>query len=422
MRIKKLGLKNFRGFEELTIDFPEGESGLAVFVGVNGSGKTSVLEAIVHLLNDYCLKLTKPYRDKAELSNISQLKPRDVKTGCEEAECALHIKMRDFDVKVEIDVQATSKSAKTKNGEYFDSQEKIISEIRNRLDKIQWYAAPIIAYYPAGRMVKEPELKVIDVQSIQPWKVYHNSLDLTIDFDSFFDWFRSMEDNENERRLNEDNSYRDPSLNSVRTAITNFIGNIKNPRVKRQPVEELIIEKGSQQLSFQSLSSGERAIIALVGDIARRLSNVFWTNPLNGDGIVLIDEIEQHLHPGWQRTIIPNLRRTFPNIQFILTTHSPQVLSTLKKENVFILSDFKLVKDTPHTFGRDSNAILWDIFGVEKRPAESKEEFSKLYRLMDDPEKIKETELLLRDVEEKYGYYDEEVVRARGQFEFLNED
>jgi len=162
----------------------------------------------------------------------------------------------------------------------------------------------------------------------------------------------------------------------------------------------------------------------MVSDIAMRLhiANPKLENPLEGHGVVLIDEIEQHLHPSWQRTIIPNLRRTFPNIQFILTTHSPQVLSTLKKENVFILDNFKLVKDTPHTFGRDSNAILWDIFGVEKRPPESKEEFSKLYRLMDDPEKTKETEVLLRDVEAKYGYYDEEVVRARGQFEFLNED
>ncbi len=138
-------------------------------------------------------------------------------------------------------------------------------------------------------------------------------------------------------------------------------------------------------------------------------------------GIILIDEIEQHLHPAWQRTIIPNLRRTFPNIQFILTTHSPQVLSTLKKENVFILEDFKLVKDTPQTFGRDSNSILYEIFGVEKRPAEAKEVFAKLYRIMDDPEKVNETADMLKDVEEKYGYYDEEVVRARGHFQFLNE-
>lgn len=199
------------------------------------------------------------------------------------------------------------------------------------------------------------------------------------------------------------------------------MGNIKNPRVKRQPSEELIVEKENQQLSFQSLSSGEKSLIAIVGDIARRLRNVYWEKPLEGDGVVLIDEIEQHLHPAWQRTIIPNLRRTFPNIQFILTTHSPQVISTLHRENVFILDNFQLVKETPHTYGRDSNSILYDIFGIEKRPAEAKEEFAKLYRLMDDPEKIAETADLLRDVEAKYGYYDEEVVRARGQFEFLNE-
>ncbi|TAK44049.1 MAG: ATP-binding protein, partial [Saprospiraceae bacterium] len=300
-------------------------------------------------------------------------------------------------------------------------QERKIDEIKAKLEENLWFGTPIIAFYPSDRIVAEPELKVIDVQSIKPWNVYYNSLDVSVNFKNFFDWFRSLEDIENEKRLNEDNSYRDKRLNSVRTAITNFIGNITSPRVRRQPEEELIVEKENQQLSFQNLSSGERELIALIGDIARRLSYVYGGNSNEGKGAVLIDEIEQHLHPGWQRTIIPNLRSTFPNIQFILTTHSPQVLSTLKRENVFILEDFKLVKDTPHTYGRDSNSILWDIFGVEKRPAESKEEFSRLYRLMDDESKAKETESLLHDVEEKYGYYDEEVVRARAHFQFLNE-
>ena len=323
-----------------------------------------------------------------------------------------------IDMNVDENAQATGGSHKFRNADYFDFQERKLDEIKAKLEENFWFGTPIIAFYPSDRIVAEPELKVIDVQSIKPWNVYYNSLDVSVNFKNFFDWFRSLEDIENEKRLNEDNSYRDKRLNSVRTAITNFIGNTTSPRVRRQPEEELIVEKENQQLSFQNLSSGERELIALIGDIARRLSYVYGGNSNEGKGVVLIDEIEQHLHPAWQRTIIPNLRRTFPNIQFILTTHSPQVLSNVPGENVFVLEDFKLVK-TPHTFGRDSNSILWDLFGVESRPEDAKKDFKKLYRLIDDPDKKDEAETLLNDLEAKYGKDDPELVRAGLHLKFL---
>lgn len=76
------------------------------------------------------------------------------------------------------------------------------------------------------------------------------------------------------------------------------------------------------------MSDGEKCTIALFGDLARRmaLANPNKDNPLDGEGIVLIDEIELHLHPLWQRRILNVLKKVFPNIQFIVSTHSPQVL------------------------------------------------------------------------------------------------
>ena len=84
----------------------------------------------------------------------------------------------------------------------------------------------------------------------------------------------------------------------------------------------------------------KKSLLALVGDIARRLilANPSLENPLYGEGIVLIDEIELHLHPKWQREVINKLREVFPNIQFILTTHSPQVISEISRECLHILS------------------------------------------------------------------------------------
>lgn len=424
MRIKKLELKNFRGFEDLTIDFPEGESGLAVFVGVNGSGKTSVIEGIVSLLNTFLLDLTKPERKGKPLSKTYvPIDGRDVRIDAEKCDLFLSIEYLGIDTKVDNSIYASGGSLRLRSGDYIDYQKNNIEEIRSNLYKNLWVKAPVICHYPPDRVVGKPTLKIIDIESTKPWNIYEGSLDSKINYSSFFDWVRSTEDYENEQWRFGDKNYRHFGLDAVREVVQKFIPGVKTFRVQRQPKEEFLIEKDGKELPFDKLSTGERGLIALVADIVRRISiaNQRSVDLFESKGVVLIDEIEQHLHPKWQRDIIKNLRDTFPNIQFILTTHSPQVISTLHRENVFILDNFQLVKETPHTYGRDSNSILYDIFGIEKRPAEAKEEFAKLYRLMDDPEKVDETANLLHDVEAKYGYYDEEVVRARGQFQFLNE-
>ncbi len=162
--------------------------------------------------------------------------------------------------------------------------------------------------------------------------------------------------------------------------------------------------------------------IAMIGDIAKKLSSINPNNSLNGKGVVLIDEIEQHLHPGWQRTIIPNLRRTFPNIQFILTTHSPQVLSNVPTENVFVLKDFKLRKFPPyHTYGKDSNAILNEVFEIEEsRPEHGVKDLKELYGYIDKNDR-KNAEKKLEELREKFGSSDTDLVRAEMYIELLDE-
>jgi predicted ATP-binding protein involved in virulence len=299
---------------------------------------------------------------------------------------------------------------------------------------------PVLAYYKTNREMVQNGDGISRMEQESREFTYSNAFSTKIDdFQDLLEWFRYQEDLENQEKIDRKNfDYTNTGLQVVREAVSKFLNcfdakfdNLKVRRIApamldfREAAKQwnLVISKNGLELKIAQLSSGERALVALVADIARRaaIANPQLPNPLNSEGVILIDEVELHLHPTWQRAVAKALRATFPNIQFILTTHSPQVLSTLKRENVFMLEDFKLVKDTPHTYGRDSNSILWDIFGVEKRPAESKEEFSRLYRLMDDESKAKETESLLHDVEEKYGYYDEEVVRARAHFQFLNE-
>ena len=102
----------------------------------------------------------------------------------------------------------------------------------------------------------------------------------------------------------------------------------------------MLINKNGLDLPVNTLSDGEKCLFSLVGDLARRLAlaNPNLTDPLQGSGIVLIDEIDLHLHPAWQRKIVGQLKDTFPNCQFIITSHSPQVLGELPASDIFILN------------------------------------------------------------------------------------
>ena len=114
-----------------------------------------------------------------------------------------------------------------------------------------------------------------------------------------------------------------------------------NLRVVRKPRLEMKIDKENISLNVSQMSDGEKCTLALLGDLARRLAlaNPMKENPLLGEGIVLIDEVELHMHPSWQRKVLYTLKETFPNIQFIVTTHSPIILSEADENyNVFFMN------------------------------------------------------------------------------------
>ena len=134
----------------------------------------------------------------------------------------------------------------------------------------------------------------------------------------------------------------------------------------------MYISKNDLTIRLDNLSSGEKRIVLIAAEIIRRLfiAKSITTNVLNRQGIVLIDEIELHLHPAWQRRILPALRATFPNVQFFVTTHSPQTLSTLNREQIIEVRDGELFSASADPKGRDANGILEELMGVDKRPEE----------------------------------------------------
>lgn len=202
----------------------------------------------------------------------------------------------------------------------------------------------------------------------------------------------------------------------VTKTIENFIEGYSNLRIKRVPRPHMLVDKNGETFNLEQLSDGEKNLIVLVGDIARRLSiaNPNSKDPLKGDGIILIDEVDLHLHPSWQRFIIPKLTELFPNCQFFITTHSPQVLSHVKPDNIFLLrnknNELNWTKPT-ESYGKNTDRILEDILGVDARPKKEKDALRFIYELIQKDE-IETAKKKIDELESLIGE-DSELVKAR---------
>jgi predicted ATP-binding protein involved in virulence len=238
-----------------------------------------------------------------------------------------------------------------------------------------------------------------------------------INFEAFSKWFKETEDLENEQRLTgSNNQYRHPVLEVTRRATYSLLGEGYNNLTFKRLIDKLTIKKLDREIAVNLLSDGEKSLLAMVGHLSRKLAeyNPDLINPLEASALVLIDEIELHLHPAWQRMIIPRLTQTFPNCQFIVTTHSPQVLSHVHPDCIHILDydgDKVVVKRPDSSYGLDSNRILEDILGVSKRPQEIQDRMSELFRNINnnDLESAKE---IIRELGGKIGMSEPELVKA----------
>ena len=180
----------------------------------------------------------------------------------------------------------------------------------------------------------------------------------------FADWMRVQE-----ALAQEQNTARQ-HLQALRLAVARFLPAYKNLRPTDEKPSRLLIDQDGVTLDVGQLSDGERGVLALVLDLARRLSqaNPSLDNPLGeGHAVVLIDELDLHLHPKWQRQIVHNLTKTFPRCQFIATTHSPQVVASVEPEQILLLAPNEIIRPD-RSLGMDSNWILRQLMETDDRP------------------------------------------------------
>ncbi|WP_458368244.1 AAA family ATPase [Nostoc commune] len=409
-------MQSFRGIGDFTLEFDETVP--TVLIGINGVGKSSILDCLAILLTQFTGQMQNSLESlrffiKQDVTNGQERTLNKITVLIELQELSWSMSEYDLqdNIKSILDLQKKIKEslekykreeietlfmesenlgteiAKTIRTKLRESLKIAIENLNNQLATIADTNIPLAVYYPVNRAVIDMPLEISEAYSFKQVDAYEQALTGgRIDFKTFFEWFRNREDLENERRR-DNPDYRDKQLEAVRQAISSLIPEFLNLRVERSPLRMTVRKKG-EQLIVNQLSDGEKCLLAMVGDLARRLAiaNPGLTEPLEGEGVVLIDEIELHLHPKWQREIIPALTRTFPNCQFIVTTHSPQVLSQVKPEGIYILekTDQGVVAKRPESsFGRDSNRILEDLMGVPERPQEIKQSLLELFRLID---------------------------------------
>lgn len=396
MKINRLALLNFRACHRLDIKF---EADCTVIVGDNGSGKTSILDAIAQLLG-YLLQ---------RLPGVKGLGPRPGDLRLMDAEklaAAMHV-YGEFEIRAEvlalgkadqlvsrmeasrILLRDKSRATKTEFGNELQkmpmaNMAQLVQLANALIDAANAgapYKLPLFAYYGTSRAVFETPMRRRNFKNqFARFDSLNGALDSRTNFKRVFEWFHTKENEEaREQKQQRSFEYQDPELAVVRRAIEQFFPQFTAPRTELRPLRFVLDQQlttgNTITLDLNQLSDGYRTTLALVVDLACRMVE---GNPPQGDedplcseAIVLIDEIDLHLHPRWQQTILPDLRRVFPNTQFIVTTHSAPVLSTVEPRCIRMLESDQgemhvVVPD--FSLGAKSNQLLEEIQGVNARP------------------------------------------------------
>lgn len=384
---------------------------VTILIGENGAGKSCFVEGVATLLSWLAARIR---NEKSSGNPILPIQMWENRSS-----------FLSFGVEVE---EKIYQWALVRNPKGFRSrQESKLSEATElanlyaeRLTADERASLPMLAYYPVERYVLDIPQKIRTRHSFRQINGYEESFTRGIDFRRFFEWFREREDiiNENKisfdeiipflnvmeflsktteeerRRFTSDSLLpfldmqsvqkfkpalarkiqsrervqNDPQYLCVLRALEFFLPEYKNLRIERRPRMQMLIDKNEKTLNILQLSQGEKSLLALVGDIARRLAimNPCLDDPLQGEGVVLIDEVDLHLHPRWQRTVVRRLRETFPKCQFILTTHSPLVISDPDNVQVLIL-DNGVIREAPEVYGMDVEQVFLEVMKTPLR-------------------------------------------------------
>lgn len=394
MKIENVSLKNFRCFEQLEVTFhPQ----MTVLIAPNGAGKSTILDAVAVAVSPFVAafdlgkgrpisKSDARYLRKEQMTSSEQMFPVEITARFHEPACQIKRALTGINNKT------TIKEA----SEIAAYGEGLMSQVRN----LQDVNLPLVAYYGTSRLwLEHRNMDRKAVVSASRSMGYEDCLTPASNFKQLQQWFTKATFAELQQQQMTD-VYQGYSLKEQIAGIQAAIDSVLQPASGWLNFhysfshEELAMSHPEQGiLPVELLSDGVRAMVSLVADLAWRCGKL---NPQFGAlatkqtrGIVLIDEVDMFLHPAWQQQVLAALQQAFPLVQFIVTTHSPQVISTVHADSIRVLGqavDGKPVAAIPlaSTYGEPSSSVLRAVMQVDPLPPiHEKAELQRLTELVD---------------------------------------
>lgn len=416
MNIKTLDIANFRCFTKAEMSF---HPNFNLIVGINGMGKTAVLEALRIMAGSLFLKVDK-VADRISSPSISK---DDVRLASLEMQYPVNLtatadipefKDKSASGLSEMSEITWTRSLETNGGKTTSRNAKMMIKASEAMqasirDTSSDIIIPLIAYFSTERFKKEKRDIGVEPDGSR-LKGYYNSMDSMTNVKFFLDiWYT-------ETLWELQNGKTSQMLSAVKQAIKNCLENCEDVYFDMK-MQELVMRQNNpvRQLPYHMLSDGVRSMFAMIMEIAIRC---YLLNPHLGEnaslatpGVVLIDEIDLHLHPEWQMRVVDDLQRAFPKIQFIASTHAPLVVGSLSKGKIICVENNE-VFDFSLQYGKDANYILNEM-GASEMPDSIKKMISRYYSLIQDGKGHSTDATELRNtLNEKLGSGHSELQRA----------
>lgn len=436
MRIQQLTLANFRGFEQVELDF---ERDVTLIAGVNGVGKSGVLYALAVVFSRLLPEFTPSTSKAINFTN------EDICYGKQVLDVSAQVVVAEQVCHCGIQRVIESDESGDQWNQFWLSKKQSEAEKQSFADMINYRTLtgdldagriettkmladqkakqqqPIVILFSPrrhlpGRPKALPQTKAFAIANAYGYALHDREVELR----EIMHWFRVVESGGS-------TAHRHGAmiLDKLREVITSFIPEFSNLHIEEMPTLRFMVEKNGTPLVLNQLSDGERGLLAMLFDITRRLSiaNPELADPIGeGTAIILIDEIELHLHPLWQRQVLRRFKEIFRNCQFIATTHSPLVISEVEARCVrFLDRDDKekiFVSVPSEAYGLDANRVLEEFMGTRVRNQDIDKRLEDLFELIDD-EDFPAAWKAIQELRIKLGSNDPELTRASSLIKFL---
>jgi predicted ATP-binding protein involved in virulence len=437
MKITQLTLDNVRAFEEAEFAF---NAGFNLITGVNGAGKSSVLDAIRFCASHFLSALQRmPFRPFGFGTD-------DIHGSAPYAEAAMHLSFGD-EADAFVRLREWREKVATEDSENLDTLRREILETdrpRNRLrtqlrelqatispaEPVFFYpsraelrsrasgqaSAPLIVHYSTARSIMNEQAERSSAAGTGQL-AYVNALQSNVlSLRQFADWMRAQIELAPERPASR------RLVEGIGLALERFLPGYSNLRPSQEGASRVEIDIKGTTLDVRQLSDGERSVLALVLDISKRLAqaNPSLDDPLDkAEAVILIDEIDLHLHPQWQRKVVGQLSDTFPNCQFIATTHSPQVIGEVPHEKIQMIKEGRVYSPS-RSFGIDSSRVLEELMDTAPRNPGVEGQIGLIAKLVADGKRT-EAMAAIASLAAEIGEDDPEIARARTLLDFLED-